>query len=111
MGYWDVGVRFNVFHGCDLASYLTRYSTGKLRVPAIDWLERYASNENGFVLIVKVKVAHKVVPSAELITLMGKGHTMQRAYKGRQSIPIDRPRCDIDTGINNVVGVTTVWWQ
>jgi hypothetical protein len=106
MRYWDVCVCFDVFHCGDLASYLTRYGAGKLRIPAINWLKWYASNNDGFFLIVEVKVAHKVVPTAELIAPMGKGHTMQRACKGGQSVPIDCPHCDIDTGINDIV---TVW--
>jgi hypothetical protein len=106
MGYWDVRVRFDVFHRGDLASYLTRYSAGKLKVPAIDWLKRYASNNDGFVLIVEVKVAHKVEPTAELIVPMSKGHTMQRACKGGQSVPID---CDVDTGISDIVTVVVAF--
>jgi hypothetical protein len=105
MGYWDVRVRFDVFHRGDLTSYLTRYGAGKLRVSAIDWVKRYASNDNGFVLIVEMKVAYKVVPTTELIAPMGKGHTTQRACKGGQSVPIDCPYCDIDTGIRDIVSV------
>jgi hypothetical protein len=77
MGYWDVHVHLNVFHRGELASYLTRYSAGKFKITAIDWLKWYVDNNDESVLIIEVKVAHKVVPTAELIAPMGKGHTMQ----------------------------------